>query len=95
LREQLDHYTLGLDQPHLGVKISMNPLQKSPSRLRIVSAGVAGAAMKHVISFLKTQADGIDDTANRCTDPVIVGELHYISSQLRDEAHKLETPLVP
>jgi len=26
---------------------------------------------------------------------VIVAELQYISSQLREEAHKLETPLVP
>jgi len=51
--------------------------------------------MKDVISFLKTQADSIDDTAKRCTDPVIVAELHYISSQLRDEGNKMETPLVP
>jgi hypothetical protein len=50
--------------------------------------------MKDVISFLKTQADSIDDTARRCTDPVIVSELQYISSP-REEAHKLETPLVP
>jgi hypothetical protein len=51
--------------------------------------------MKEVISFLKTQADNIDETAKRCTDPVIVSELQYISTQLREEAHKLETPLVP
>jgi hypothetical protein len=51
--------------------------------------------MKEVISFLKTQADNIDDTAKRCTDPVIVSELQHISSQLREEAHKLESPLVP
>jgi hypothetical protein len=51
--------------------------------------------MKEVISFLRTQADNIDDTARRCTDPVIVSELRYISSQLREEASKLETPLVP
>ena len=51
--------------------------------------------MKDVISFLKTQADNIDDIAKRCTDPVIVSELQYISSQLREEATKLETPLAP
>ena len=51
--------------------------------------------MKDVISFLKTQADSIDDTAKRCTDPVIVAELQYISSELREEANKLETPLAP
>lgn len=51
--------------------------------------------MKEVISFLRTQADNVDDTARRCTDPVIVSELHYISSVLREQAHKLETPLVP
>jgi regulator of extracellular matrix RemA (YlzA/DUF370 family) len=77
------------------MKISMSPLQKPPSRLRIVSADVARAPMKDVISFLKTQADNIDDTAKRCTDPVIVSELQHISSRLRDEATKLETPLAP
>jgi hypothetical protein len=51
--------------------------------------------MKDVISFLKTQADNIDDTAKRCTDPVIASELQYISLQLREEANKLETPLAP
>jgi hypothetical protein len=51
--------------------------------------------MKDLISFLKTQADSIDDTAKRCTDPRIVAELQYISSNLREEAHRLETPLVP
>ena len=51
--------------------------------------------MKDVVSFLKMQADYIDDTAKRCTDPVIVSELQYISSQLREEANKLETPLAP
>ena len=73
----------------------MNPSEKSQSRLRIVAEEPARASMKDVISFLKTQADSIDDTAKRCTDPVIVAELQYISSQLREEAHKLETPLVP
>ena len=73
----------------------MSPLQKPPSRLRIVSGEPTRAPMKDVIFFLKTQADSIDDTAKRCTDPVIVAELQYISSQLREEAHKLETPLVP
>jgi len=77
------------------MKISMSPLQKPPSRFRIVSGVVVGAPMKDVISFLKTQADSIDDTAKRCTDPVIVAELQYIGTQLREEAHKLETPLVP
>ena len=70
----------------------MNRLQKPSSHLRIVSGR---APMEDVISCLKTQADNIDDTAERCTDPVIVAELHYISSQLREEANKLETPLVP
>jgi len=51
--------------------------------------------MKDIISFLKTQADSVDDTARRCTDPAIVAELQYISSQLREEAQKLETPLAP
>ena len=51
--------------------------------------------MKDMISFLKTQADNIDDTAMRCTDPAIVSELQYISSELREEANKLETPLAP
>ena len=51
--------------------------------------------MKDVVSLLKTQADNIDDTAKRCTDPSIVSELQYISSQLREEANKLETPLAP
>ena len=51
--------------------------------------------MNDVVSFLKTQADNIDDTANRCTDPAIVSELHYISSELREQATKLETPLAP
>ena len=51
--------------------------------------------MKDVVSFLKAQADNIDDTAKRCTDPVIVSELQYISSRLREEANKLETPLAP
>jgi hypothetical protein len=73
----------------------MSPLQKLPSRLRIVPGGIVGAPMKDLISFLKTQADSIDDTAKRCTDPRIVAELQYISSNLREEAHRLETPLVP
>ena len=51
--------------------------------------------MKDVVSFLKAQADNIDDTAKRCTDPAIVSELQYISSELREEANKLETPLAP
>ena len=73
----------------------MSPLQKPPSRLRIISGEVTIASMKDVISFLKAQADYIDDTAKRCTDPVIVSELQYIINQLREKAHKLETPLVP
>jgi hypothetical protein len=77
------------------MKVSMSPLQKLPSRLRVVSADVARAPMKDLISFLKTQADNIDDTAKRCTDPAIASELQYISLQLREEANKLETPLAP
>ena len=46
--------------------------------------------MGNVASYLRTQADNIDETANRCTDPVIVSELHEISSELRTEAEKLE-----
>ena len=46
--------------------------------------------MSNVASYLRTQADSIDETANRCTDPAIVSELQHISSELRAEAEKLE-----
>ena len=46
--------------------------------------------MANVASYLRTQADSIDETADRCTDPVIVSELQEISSELRAEAEKLE-----
>ena len=46
--------------------------------------------MGNAASYLRTQADSIDETANRCTDPVIVSELQEISSELRTEAEKLE-----
>jgi hypothetical protein len=46
--------------------------------------------MGNVASYLRTQADNIDETANRCTDPVIVSELQEISCELRAEAEKLE-----
>jgi hypothetical protein len=49
-----------------------------------------GTPMGDVASYLRTQADSIDETANRCTDPVIVSELQQISSDLRAEAEKLE-----
>ena len=46
--------------------------------------------MGNVAFYLRTQADSIDETANRCTDPVIVSDLQQISSELRAEAEKLE-----
>ena len=46
--------------------------------------------MGSLASYLRTQADNIDDTAGRCTDPVIVSELQEISAELRTEAEKLE-----
>jgi hypothetical protein len=49
-----------------------------------------GTPMGDVASYLRTQADSIDETANRCTDPVIASELQQISSDLRTEAEKLE-----
>lgn len=67
----------------------MRQLQISPIRLRIVSA-VIGTPMGNVTSYLRMQADNIEETANRCSDPVIVSELHEISSELRAEAEKLE-----
>jgi hypothetical protein len=59
-------------------------------RLRIVSSAAAGISMSNVASYLRTQADNIDETANRCTDPMIVSELHAISAEIRAEAEKLE-----
>ena len=46
--------------------------------------------MGNVASYLRTQADSIDDTASRCTDPMIVSELQEISTELREKAEKLE-----
>jgi hypothetical protein len=68
----------------------MSQLQSGAARLRIVSGGETGAAMSDVISFLRTQADSLDDTAKRCTDPAIVAELQYTISELRTQADKLE-----
>ena len=68
----------------------MPQLQNSSVRLRIVSPAVIGTPMGNVVSYLRAQADNIDETANRCTDPVIVSELHQISSELRAKAEKLE-----
>jgi hypothetical protein len=68
----------------------MSRLQSSAARLRIVSGGETRTAMSDVISFLRTQADSLDDTAKRCTDPVIVAELQYIISELRTQANKLQ-----
>jgi len=68
----------------------MAQLQNTPVRLRIVWPAVIGTPMGDVVSYLRAQADNIDDTANRCTDPVIVSELQQISSELRAEAEKLE-----
>ena len=68
----------------------MAQLQNSPVRLRIVWPAVIGTPMVNVVSYLRAQADNIEDTANRCTDPVIVSELQQISSELRAEAEKLE-----
>ena len=68
----------------------MPQLQNSSVRLRIVSSAVIGTPMGNVVSYLRSQADSIDETANRCTDPVIVSELQQISSELRAKAEKLE-----
>ena len=68
----------------------MPQLQNSSVRLRIVSSAVIGAPMGNVVSYLRSQADSIDETANRCTDPMIVSELQQISSELRAKAEKLE-----
>jgi hypothetical protein len=68
----------------------MSQLQNATARLRIVSQEVAGISMSNVASYLRTQADSLDDTASRCTDPVIVSELQEISAELRAEAEKLE-----
>jgi hypothetical protein len=46
--------------------------------------------MGNVASYLRTQADSIDDTASRCTDPMIVSELQEIGAELREKAEKLE-----
>ncbi len=46
--------------------------------------------MSDVASYLRAQADNIDETADRCTDPMIVSELHAISTEIRAEAEKLE-----
>lgn len=46
--------------------------------------------MADIISFLRDQADDIDDTAKRCNDPVIVSELRHISERLRAEASRLD-----
>ena len=67
----------------------MSQLQNGAARLRIVSGGDTRAAMSDVISFLRMQADSLDDTAKRCTDPVIVSELQYTISELRAQADKL------
>jgi hypothetical protein len=68
----------------------MPQLQNSIGRFRIVPGGSTGAAMRDVILFLRTQADNINDTAKRCTDPAIASELQHISSQLAEEAQRLE-----
>jgi hypothetical protein len=72
------------------VQDNMPQLQNFPLRLRIVSSAVIGIPMGNVASYLRTQADNIDETASRCTDPVIVSELQQISAELREEADKLE-----
>lgn len=46
--------------------------------------------MEDLISFLRVQADEIDETADRCNDPIIVSELKHISAQLREMATRLE-----
>jgi len=68
----------------------MSQLQNSPARLRIVSQAAVGTPMCNVASYLRAQADDIDETASRCTDPMIVSELQHISSGIRAEAAKLE-----
>ena len=68
----------------------MPQLHNSPVRLRIVPPAVIRTPMGNVAFYLRTQADSIDETANRCTDPVIVSDLQQISSELRAEAEKLE-----
>jgi hypothetical protein len=48
--------------------------------------------MEDIISFLRVQADEIDETADRCNDPLVVSELQHISAQLREKAVLLERP---
>ena len=68
----------------------MSQLQGGAARLRIVTGQDTGAAMSDVISFLRAQADSLDDTAKRCTDPAIVAELQYTISEMRVQADQLE-----
>ena len=68
----------------------MSQLRNSISRFRIVSGRETGTAMQDVVLYLREQADHIDDTVKRCTDPAIVSELQHISSVLREKAQELE-----
>ena len=68
---------------------AMSQLQNSFGRFRVVPGGRSGAATQDVILHLREQADHIDDTAKRCTDPAIVSELQHISSDLRERAKEL------
>jgi hypothetical protein len=67
----------------------MTALQTLGPRLRIVPLKT-GPSMQELIAFIRAQAANIDDTAKRCTDPVIISELRYISAEMRAEAAKAE-----
>ena len=68
---------------------AMSQLQNRFGRFRIVPGGRSGAATQDAILCLREQADHMDDTAKRCTDPAIVSELQHISSDLRAKAKEL------
>ena len=66
----------------------MTTLRQHSLRVRVVSR-VRGE-MDTIASFLRSMADSIQDTANRCTDPVIVSELEHSVEKLREKASEVE-----
>lgn len=82
VQRYLAHSPLNLD--------SMMQLPNSTPVLRIVPEQGTGTPMVEIIAFLRDQADDIDETASRCTDPMIVSELRHISDRIRAEAVRLE-----
>jgi hypothetical protein len=68
----------------------MSVMQLCPVQLRLVPKTTLGMPMDTVPFFLRQQADSIEDTASRCTDPAIVSELQYICQELRSRAQVLD-----